>query len=96
MDRPAATGDEGLPGVIGMANKRVCRNATRGGVEPPPAGTGTVPTGTGFKRSPELVAVDNANAAVRRLRNDLGIDPLSVKRSEAGFRVRKGLNNRLS
>jgi hypothetical protein len=50
----------------------------------------TVQTGTGFKRSPELVAVDNANTAVRRLRNELGIDRLSVKRSEdAGVKVKR-------
>lgn len=50
----------------------------------------TVATGTGSKRSPELVAVDAANTAVRRLRNDLGIDRVSVKRSEAaGIKVKR-------
>lgn len=50
----------------------------------------TVATGTGSKRSPELVAVDAANTAVRRLRNDLGIDRVSVRRSEAaGIKVKR-------
>ncbi|MFL9882031.1 hypothetical protein PQR66_03285 [Paraburkholderia agricolaris] len=35
------------------------------------------------KRSPEWVAVDSVNTMVRRLRQDIGIDRLSVKRSEA-------------
>lgn len=42
------------------------------------------------KRSPELVAVDHANTMVRRLRSDLAIDRLSVKRSEAaGVKVKR-------
>lgn len=42
------------------------------------------------KRSPEWVAVDSVNTMVRRLRNDLGIDRLSVKRSEAaGVKVKR-------
>ncbi|WP_059866523.1 hypothetical protein [Burkholderia cepacia] len=44
----------------------------------------------GTKRSPELIAVESANAAVRRLRNDLGIDRINVKRSEAaGIKVKR-------
>ncbi|QTD91286.1 hypothetical protein [Burkholderia anthina] len=44
----------------------------------------------GTKRSPELIAVENANSAVRRLRNDLGIDRLNVKRSEAaGVKIKR-------
>lgn len=47
-------------------------------------------TGTGSKRSPELVAVDKAETSVRRLRNELGIDRRSVKRSEAaGVKIRR-------
>lgn len=51
----------------------------------------TVQTRTGgVKRSPELIAVDAANTAVRRLRNDLGIDRINVKRSEAaGIKVKR-------
>ena len=50
----------------------------------------TVPTGTGSKRSPEFVAVDAAEKSVRRLRNDLGIDRVSVKRSEAaGVKIKR-------
>jgi hypothetical protein len=42
------------------------------------------------KRSPQWVAVDSVNTMVRRLRNDLGIDRLSVKRSEAaGVKVKR-------
>jgi hypothetical protein len=42
------------------------------------------------KRSPEWVAVDSVNTMVRRLRNDLCIDRLSVKRSEAaGVKVKR-------
>lgn len=42
------------------------------------------------KRSPEWVAVDRVNTMVSRLRNELGIDPRSVKRSEAaGVKVRR-------
>lgn len=44
------------------------------------------------KRSPEWVAVDSVNTMVRRLRNDLGIDRLSVKRSEAaGVKVKRSV-----
>lgn len=50
----------------------------------------TVPTGTGSKRSPEYVAVDRATTAVRKLRNELGIDRVSVKRNEAaGIKVKR-------
>lgn len=42
------------------------------------------------KRSPEWVAVDSVNVMVRRLRADLGIDRLSVNRSEAaGVKVKR-------
>ncbi len=42
------------------------------------------------KRSPEWVAVDSVNTMVRRLRNDMCIDRLSVKRSEAaGVKVKR-------
>lgn len=51
----------------------------------------TVPTGTGsVKRSPEWVAVENLQTSVRRMRNDLGIDRLNVKRNEAaGLKVKR-------
>lgn len=51
----------------------------------------TVTTAAGTaKRSPEWVAVDSVDKMVRRLRADLGIDRLSVKRSEAaGVKVKR-------
>ena len=51
----------------------------------------TVTTRTGgVKRSPELIAVDAATVAVRRLRNDLGIDRVNVKRNEdAGVKIKR-------
>ena len=51
----------------------------------------TIETGSGgVKRNPALVAVDSANTAVRRLRNELGIDRANVKRNEAaGVKVKR-------
>lgn len=43
-----------------------------------------------LRRNPVLIAVESANTHVRRLRNDLGIDRLNVKRNEAaGVKVKR-------
>jgi len=48
----------------------------------------------GSKRSPEYVALDSATTAVRRLRNDLGIDRLALRRSEvAGVKIKRHPNS---
>lgn len=47
----------------------------------------------GSKRSAEYVALDKVESTVRRLRNDLGLDRLSVKRNEqAGVKVKRHKN----
>ncbi len=50
----------------------------------------------GSKRSAEYVALDKVETTVRRLRNDLGIDRISVKRNEqAGVTVKRHKNAHL-
>lgn len=63
------------------------RKAQRAAISAPLTVTSAAGTA---KRSPEWVTVDNVDTRVRRLRHDLGIDRLGVKRSEAtGVKVKR-------
>ncbi|MCP3713688.1 hypothetical protein M3I54_43930 [Paraburkholderia sp. CNPSo 3274] len=50
----------------------------------------TVTAAGNARRNPALIEVDSANTRVRRLRNELGIDRLNVKRNEAaGIKIKR-------
>lgn len=70
-----------------IAAEAMLRKAQRAALNAPLTVTSAAGTA---KRSPEWVAVDNVDTRVHRLRHDLGIDRLSVKRSEAaGVKVKR-------
>ncbi len=73
-----------------LASEDLLRKAQREAKNAPI--TVATPNG-GSKRSPEYVALDRIESTVRRLRNDLGLDRLSVKRNEqAGVKVKRHKN----
>lgn len=70
-----------------LASEDLLRRAQRAASKAPI----TVTTANGgTKRSPEYVAVDRLENTLRRLRNELGQDRLSIKRSEAaGIKIKR-------